>query len=77
MKLVVEGDTLEVAVREGRCLKPPQGCGQPILLDRRKKTYDWPHESHKKQWLVTGLCPACQDQATLIEDGETVVRGLD
>jgi hypothetical protein len=78
----VQGDTVETAVREGRCLKPTAGCGRVIALTqddqgRRMPSYAFPHESYKKRWLLTGLCASCQDQATLREDGDTVIRGMD
>lgn len=74
---IADGDSVEQAVREGRCLKPKMGCGQPIRLDRVNKVYAFPHPGYKTEWMRTGLCPACWDRATLAEDGETIVRGED
>lgn len=74
---ISDGDSVETAVREGRCLKPQMGCGQPIQLDRTKRSYAFPHPAYKDEWKLTGLCPACQDRAALTEDGDTIVRGED
>ena len=79
---IADGDSVEKAVREGRCIKPQMGCGQKIPLTqdsegRRMPSYAFPHPGYKAEWLKTGLCPSCWDRVTLAEDGDTVVRGED
>jgi hypothetical protein len=79
---IADGDSVEQAVREGRCLKPQMGCGQKIPLTqdregRRMPSYAFPHPDYKEEWKRTGLCPSCFDRASLKEDGDTIVRGLD
>jgi hypothetical protein len=72
-----DGDSIEQAVREGRCLKPSMGCGKIIPLNRQKKVY-FPHPSYRDQWKITGLCAACQDRASLQEESDdTIVLGSD
>lgn len=72
-----DGDSVEQAVREGRCLRPQMGCGKPIPLDRQKKAY-FPHPAYKAEWKLTGLCSACQDQAALKEESDSnIVLGSD
>lgn len=63
-----DGDSVEKAVQESRCLKPNMGCGQKIELDRKKRAYAFPHPAYKAEWKLTGLCPSCQDRAALTED---------
>ena len=80
-----EGDTVEQAVQEGRCIKPSLGCGKPIGLRRDPETlrrvaaYDFPTEAHAREWQLNGLCASCQERATLLdqEDDSNIVRGMD
>lgn len=70
---VSDGDTVEAAVREGRCLKPLMGCGSKIPLNqdeegRRMPSYAFPNPAYRAEWKLTGLCPACQDRAALNAD---------
>ena len=53
------GDHPEDAVAEKRCLRPPIGCGEPIVGFRDRDSY--------REWRITGLCQTCQD--TIDETG--------
>lgn len=57
--MAVSEDSVEIAVREGRCLKQPVGCGKQIHLDRQRMIY-FSDEIYKREWKATGLCPSCQ-----------------
>lgn len=68
--LLAGGDTAEDAVREGRCLQPPLGCGQTIEVDRQSQTY-FPHDGYKREWKISGLCASCQDKVSMsTEEGD-------
>lgn len=45
------------AVREGRCVSPPYGCGK--ILDLRKEFRD---DLSIREWNITGMCQTCQDR---------------
>jgi hypothetical protein len=58
------GDLPADAVREGRCLKAPIGCGQPLIsVDGTARVF-WDEaeaQRYEAEWRITGLCPNCQD----------------
>lgn len=65
------GDLPADAVREERCIKPPNGCGQPLIAADGTARVFWNEaeaQQYRAEWLVTGLCPDCQDRLT-DEDG--------
>jgi hypothetical protein len=50
-------------VRENRCLKPPIGCGLPLITDGVARVF-WDEaeaRQYEAEWRITGLCPDCQD----------------
>lgn len=51
---VTDGDSVEQAIRENRCLRPKMGCGLPIK--------GWPHPDYRGFYIETGYCPSCYDQ---------------
>lgn len=58
------GDLPADAVREERCLKPPIGCGQPLISESGEARVFWDEAeaaTYEREWRVTGLCPTCQD----------------
>ncbi|WP_324608382.1 MazG-like family protein [Streptomyces sp. NRRL B-11253] len=64
------GDLPADAVRENRCLKPPIGCGKPLISEDGTARVFWNEDEagqYEAEWRITGLCPDCQDA---VEDGE-------
>lgn len=58
------GDLPVDAVREDRCLKPPIGCGQPLIGEDGTARVFWDEaeaRQYEAEWRITGLCPNCQD----------------
>lgn len=58
------GDLPADAVREERCLKPPIGCGQPLIKEGGVARVFWDEaeaRQYEAEWRITGLCPDCQD----------------
>lgn len=58
------GDLPADAVREERCLKPPIGCGKPLISPESvarlfRRSSQAAH--YDAEWRITGLCPDCQD----------------
>jgi len=65
------GDLPADAVRENRCLKPPIGCGSPLINDGVARVF-WSEaeaRQYEAEWHITGLCPDCQD-ALADEEGD-------
>lgn len=57
------------AVREARCLKPPIGCGKPLITEDGTGRVFWDEAEaacYQAEWRITGLCPDCQDA---LDDG--------
>jgi hypothetical protein len=44
------------AIRENLCVPPPIGCGKPVSME------DFRDEVSRKEYRISGLCQACQDQ---------------
>lgn len=58
------GDLPADAVREERCLKPPIGCGKPLISENGEARVFWNEDEarqYETEWRITGLCPDCQD----------------
>lgn len=58
------GDLPADAVAEERCLKPPIGCGEPLIDEDGSTRVFWDADEaarYKAEWEITGLCPNCQD----------------
>lgn len=58
------GDLPADAVREERCLKPPIGCGKPLIAEDGTARVFWDEaeaQRYQAEWHITGLCPDCQD----------------
>jgi hypothetical protein len=54
------------AVREDRCIKPPTGCGQPLIAEDGTARTFWTQveaAEYEAEWRATGVCPDCQDAA--------------
>lgn len=63
------GDLPADAVREARCLKPPIGCGKPLITEDGTGRVFWDEAEaacYQAEWRITGLCPDCQDA---LDDG--------
>lgn len=59
------GDLPADAVREERCLRPPIGCGQPLIPADGMVRVFWDADEaarYQAEWQITGLCPDCQDR---------------
>lgn len=80
LAVLAGGDTVEVAVHEGRCINFPLGCGSnlPVSPDG---SLAFPSALYRRGWRITGLCSSCQDRVGLdgeVEDYEPhIVRGTD
>lgn len=64
------GDLPADAVREERCLKPPLGCGKPLISEDGTARVFWDADEaarYQTEWRITGMCPDCQDR---IDGGE-------
>lgn len=57
------GDLPDTAVRAGRCLMPPIGCGKPFSKDGVAR-------QDMAEWRITGLCPNCQDRIDADEESD-------
>lgn len=58
------GDLPADAVREERCLRPPIGCGKPLIGEDGTTRVFWDEAEaarYQAEWQITGLCPDCQD----------------
>ena len=69
------GDLPADAVREERCLKPPIGCGKPLIAEDGTARVFWDADEaarYEAEWRITGLCPDCQDRLT--DEDEAVAR---
>ncbi|KMS79563.1 hypothetical protein ACH49_12080 [Streptomyces leeuwenhoekii] len=65
------GDLSTDAVREERCLKPPIGCGQPLIAEDGTTRVFWDEAEaarYQAEWRITGLCPRCQDALVATEE---------
>ena len=65
------GDLPADAVREERCLKPPIGCGLPLIsADGTARVFwdDIEAARYQAEWQISGLCPNCQDRLEGDED---------
>ncbi|MET7795751.1 hypothetical protein [Streptomyces decoyicus] len=68
------GDLPAAAVREGRCLRAPIGCGRPLIEDGSARVF-WDEAEaarYRAEYRITGLCPNCQDR---VLEGEENGRG--
>ncbi|RXS78869.1 hypothetical protein EST92_19750 [Streptomyces sp. TM32] len=66
------GDLPATAVREGRCLRSPIGCGQPLIEDGAARVF-WDEAEaarYEAEWRITGLCPNCQDRIDADEEND-------
>ncbi|MFJ3950218.1 hypothetical protein ACIPXV_09135 [Streptomyces libani] len=66
------GDLPAIAVREGRCLQSPIGCGQPLIEGGVARVF-WDEDEAKRyeaEWRITGLCPDCQDRISADEEND-------
>ncbi|WP_324607949.1 MazG-like family protein [Streptomyces rimosus] len=77
------GDLPADAVREGRCLKPPIGCGKPLISENGEARVFWNEDEarqYETEWRITGLCPDCQDSveddAAELADMWPAIRGF-
>lgn len=64
------GDLPADAVREERCIKPPIGCGKPLVATDGSARVFWDEAEaarYQTEWRITGLCPDCQDA---LDEGE-------
>ncbi|MEU6990289.1 hypothetical protein ABZ953_06460 [Streptomyces sp. NPDC046465] len=64
------GDLTADAVAEERCLRPPIGCGEPLVDEDGTARVFWDAVEaarYQAEWRISGLCPGCQDQ---LADGE-------
>jgi hypothetical protein len=50
----LSGDDREQAIIEGRCIKPPIGCGGPARI--------FHSEASLKEHRISGLCEKCQSK---------------
>ncbi|MEU4967842.1 hypothetical protein [Streptomyces smyrnaeus] len=57
LEALAEGDTPQAAVRAGRCLLPPIGCGRSLTDD------DLTDQTAAREWHISGLCPGCFNKA--------------
>lgn len=58
------GDLPADAVMEERCLRPPTGCGKPLISETGEARVFWDEAEaarYQAEWHITGLCPDCQD----------------
>lgn len=58
------------AVRRGRCLRDPAGCGKPLITEVGETRVFWDADEaarYEAKWRTTGLCPDCQDRSTAME----------
>lgn len=65
------GDLPADAVREERCIRPPIGCGRPLIAADGTARVFWDADEaarYQAEWQITGLCPDCQDRLA-DEDG--------
>jgi hypothetical protein len=53
----LSGDTRQAALAEGRCIKPPIGCGQPVG--------EFNSGTEEKEYQISGWCEECQRKAFL------------
>lgn len=53
------GDLPADAVREGRCLKAPFGCGEPLTARVFGSSVE--AAQYEAEWHITGLCADCRD----------------
>lgn len=68
------GDLPATAVREGRCLTAPIGCGRPLIENGEARVF-WDEAEaarYRAEYRITGLCPNCQDS---IDEDEEADRG--
>lgn len=59
------GDLPADAVRDERCMRPPIGCGQPLISETGEARVFWDEAEaslYRLEWRITGLCPTCQDR---------------
>lgn len=67
------GDLPADAVREERCLKPPIGCGEPLISEDGTARVFWDEAEagrYQAEWRITGLCPDCQDALAFDEEAD-------
>lgn len=60
MRGVAGGDTPADAKAEGRCLRPPIGCGEPVWNDSSRGLFR--DMRGVEEYAKSGLCQLCQDR---------------
>lgn len=59
------GESRQQAMYEGRCIKPPIGCGRPVLAEIDPSRVDegaFRSELDMKEYTISGLCQRCWDE---------------
>lgn len=59
LRKLAGGDHKDDAYAEGRCMKPPIGCGRPLTEAQPGGFKDY---ISTKEYLISGLCQSCQDK---------------
>lgn len=77
LRQAMSGDTKAFAGEQERCIKPPLGCGLPLMMTSPVQvvagTY-FRDEVSQREYGITGMCQKCQDRFEALTNEEWVAK---